>query len=107
AATYLQFEDETGGLVEQMFMGDPFALSPSGVPQGPVALYDQGFYNIGVTPAENDRGLGGADPFGNPLSFARGLVQMLNGRPAPAAFFVNPCTFEALPCAPVSGSNPR
>jgi cytochrome c peroxidase len=107
AGTYLQFEHETGGLIEQMFMGDPFALSPTGVPQGPVALYDQGFYNIGVTPAENDRGLGGVDPFGNPLSFARGLVRALNGQPAPDAFFVNPCTFEALTCVPVSGPSPR
>jgi cytochrome c peroxidase len=105
--TYLQFEDQTGGLVEQMFMGDPFALSPAGVPQGPVALYDQGFYNIGVTPAENDRGVGGVDPFGNPLSFARGLVATLNGQAAPDAFFNNPCTFEVLTCVPVSGSNPR
>jgi len=107
AGTYLQFENETGGLVEQMFMGDPSAQFPTGLPQGPVALYDQGFYNIGVTPADNDRGIGGSDPFGNPLSFARGLVQKLNGQPAADAFFTNPCTFEANPCVPVSDLNPR
>jgi cytochrome c peroxidase len=107
AATYLQFEEQTGGLVERMFMGDPFALSPAGVPQGPVALYDQGFYNLGVTPAENDIGIGGVDPFGNPLSFARGLVQKLNGLPAADAFFTNPCTFEALTCQPVVETGPR
>ena len=52
-------------------MGDPSAQFPTGLPQGPVALYDQGFYNIGVAPTENDLGIGGSDPFGNPLSFTR------------------------------------
>lgn len=40
-----------------------------------VAAYDQGFYNIGVRPFEEDLGLGGMDPFGNPLSIAK-LVTM-------------------------------
>ncbi len=35
------------------------------------ALYDGGFYNIGVTPTAEDLGLGGTDPYGNPLSFTR------------------------------------
>lgn len=35
------------------------------------ALYDNGFYNISVTPTTDDIGRGGADNFGNPLSFAR------------------------------------
>ena len=107
AATTLQFEDETGGLVERMFMGDPLALSPSSVAQGPVALYDQGFYNIGVTPAANDIGIGGADPFGNPLSFARQYTQALKGQTVPDTFFINPCTFEALACVPVTDPGPR
>jgi len=107
AATTLQFEDETGGLVERMFMGDPFAQFPTGLPQGPIALYDQGFYNLGVTPAGNDVGVGGFDPFGNPLSFTRGLVRTLNGQSAADPFFTNPCTFEALPCVPVSDLAPR
>lgn len=34
-------------------------------------LIDEGFNNIGVRPALEDLGVGGADPFGNPLSFAR------------------------------------
>lgn len=37
---------------------------------GGVAVYDEGFYNIGVTPTAQDVGVGGNDPFGNPLSFA-------------------------------------
>ena len=35
------------------------------------ALYDDSFYNIGVTPTIEDIGLGGEDPFNNPLSFTR------------------------------------
>jgi cytochrome c peroxidase len=35
------------------------------------ALYDDSFYNIAVTPTIEDIGLGGTDPFGNPLSFTR------------------------------------
>ncbi|MCK6423881.1 MAG: cytochrome-c peroxidase [Burkholderiaceae bacterium] len=45
--------------LNRMVMGD-----------GNVAVYDEGFYNIGVTPTAEDRGVGGNDPFGNPLSFA-------------------------------------
>jgi cytochrome c peroxidase len=37
---------------------------------GGVAVYDEGFYNIGVTPTAEDIGVGGNDPFGNPLSFS-------------------------------------
>jgi hypothetical protein len=82
-------------------------LSPTGVPQGAVALYDQGFYNLGVTPAANDAGIGGTDPFGNPLSFARQYAAALQGQAAQDAFFINPCTFEALACTPVTDSRPR
>ena len=35
---------------------------------GGTALYDTGFYNIGVRPAHEDAGVGGHDPFGMPLS---------------------------------------
>ena len=35
------------------------------------ALYDNGFYNIAVTPTTDDLGRGGPDPFGQPLAFAR------------------------------------
>jgi cytochrome c peroxidase len=38
---------------------------------GKMATYDNGFYNIGVRPTEDDKGLGGADPFGKPLSMTR------------------------------------
>jgi len=36
-----------------------------------VAVYDNGFYNIGVRPTREDLGVGGKDPFGNPLSESR------------------------------------
>ncbi len=46
--------------LERMEMGD-----------GGVAVYDNGFYNIGVRPTQEDLGVGGKDPFGNPLSDSR------------------------------------
>ncbi len=50
--------------IERMLMGD-----------GGCAVYDNGFYNIGVRPSTEDVGLGGTDPFGNPLSDA-GMAQL-------------------------------
>lgn len=46
--------------LERMEMGD-----------GGVAVYDNGFYNIGVRPTQEDLGVGAEDPFGNPLSDSR------------------------------------
>jgi len=43
--------------IEQMIMGD-----------GGCRIYDNGFYNIGARPTNDDIGVGGTDPFGNPLS---------------------------------------
>ncbi|HSQ10222.1 MAG TPA: cytochrome c peroxidase [Burkholderiaceae bacterium] len=34
-----------------------------------VVAYDQGVYNLGVRPFEEDIGIGARDPFGNPLAF--------------------------------------
>ena len=45
-------------MVERMFNGEC-----------EVVAYDQGVYNIGVRPTEEDLGHGSNDPFGNPLSF--------------------------------------
>jgi cytochrome c peroxidase len=39
-----------------------------------VVAYDQGTYNLGVRPTEEDRGQGNNDPFGNPLSFIKLLT---------------------------------
>ena len=37
---------------------------------GKNAVYDEGFYNIGVTRTADDVGVGGKDPWGRPLSFS-------------------------------------
>jgi hypothetical protein len=47
-------------LIEPMLMGDHRA-----------AVYDNGFYNIGITPTLDDLGRGGGNPFGQPLSSSR------------------------------------
>lgn len=54
------------------------------------AVYDGGFYNIGVRPTFEDLGVGGVDPFGNPLSFSR---QAVNG-PMVDDFNFHPDRFE-------------
>lgn len=53
-----------GDRLERMIVGD-----------GGQAVYDHGFYNIGVRPTGEDLGVGGNDPFGNPLSESR-LAQL-------------------------------
>jgi cytochrome c peroxidase len=83
AASHLQPENAEDGLVERMIMGDD-----------EVALYDNGFYNIGVRPTAEDPGLGGTDPFGIPLSFTRQYLDMLRGLGVPDPSEVDPCTFE-------------
>ena len=37
------------------------------------SAYDIGYYNIGIRPTAEDIGIGANDPFGNPLSFSRGV----------------------------------
>jgi cytochrome c peroxidase len=68
--------------VENMVMGD-----------GQVAIYDNGFYNIGVRPTSEDLGVGGVDPWGNPLSFTRQYRTMLRGGDVRDLFSVDPCKF--------------
>ena len=50
----------TDKYIERMLMGD-----------GGFALYDTGFYNIGVRPSAEDLGVGASDGYGYPLSFTR------------------------------------
>ena len=89
AATRLLSENQEGGLVERMRMGD-----------NQIAFYDNGFYNIGVRPTADDLGIGGIDAFDNPLSWTRQYANA--GFPAfgisitPDKFQVNPCRFEIL-----------
>lgn len=59
--------------IERMRMGN-----------GGVAVYDNGFYNIGVRPTNDDLGVGGQDQFGNPLSFTKFYQQQIaQGKTAP------------------------
>ncbi len=46
---------------------------------GGMMFQDTGFSGTGVTPVENDIGLGNVDPFGNPLSFSDQYMQLLAG----------------------------
>ena len=73
--------------------------------EAPPALHDNGFYNIGVRPVFEDLGNGGADPYGNPLSFTRQFVL------APGTtdvgidrFSVDPCELYGGRCASLPGA---
>jgi cytochrome c peroxidase len=48
---------------------------------GGIALYDSGFYNIGVRPSAEDLGVGAGDAYGNPLSFTRNAKKNSPGDP--------------------------
>jgi cytochrome c peroxidase len=75
------------GPIENMLMGD-----------GASAIYDNGFYNLGVTPTSQDVGAGGTDPWGNPLSFARSFKNTLMGVFAPDSYThsLDPCVWQAV-----------
>ena len=84
AATSLQRDSGEGVLIESMFLKT-----------GDLAVYDNGFYNIGVRPAAEDRGVGATDPFGHPLSFSRTWFEQLQARAAVAdPVWVDPCLFS-------------
>lgn len=93
AATNLQIENREGRIIDRMVMAD-----------GGIAIYDQGFYNLGVTPMNNDKGLGGTDPFGHPLSFTKQVMNALDGMAAPDNGIVNVtnCSFSVQSCVPVN-----
>ncbi|TKB70404.1 MAG: cytochrome-c peroxidase [Nitrospira sp.] len=98
AGLNLQFTQKINqeSVIERMFMGD-----------NGLAIYDNGFYNIGAAPTNQDLGVGADDPFGHPLSFARQLKQLVAGQIVPDPFLVNPCFFEANPCVPVQDATIR
>jgi len=101
AASPLKLLAQTGGLVEHMLMGD-----------GSVALYDSGFYNIGVRQASEDQGVGATDPWGNPLSFTREARNAVAAGASvgsltnvlPDIFNVNTCIFQVDPCVPITNN---
>lgn len=58
-------------------------------------IMDEGFFNTGVTPTENDIGVGGKDPFGNPLSFSMQYLQLLlDGTPMLDPIAVKTCEMD-------------
>jgi len=58
-------------------------------------LLDEGFFNTSVSPTDNDPGLGGTDPFGNPLSLSRQYLNRLaNGTAMPDPVVVNSCEMD-------------
>jgi hypothetical protein len=90
AATRLRLEPRER--IERMVMADNL-----------ITLYDNGFYNTGVRPTEEDLALGGSDAWGNPLSFTRQYNTLLQGLSVPDPFDVDVCKFEAplspaIPC---------
>ena len=103
AASEVRVAKQMGAQVEHMLMGD-----------GTVSLYDTSFYNIGVTPPIQDIGLGGSDPFGNPLSWTR-VAKNTAATSADKSqfgltflnvpldnFSINTCNFQVMPCIPVT-----
>ena len=81
-------------LVEHMRMSD-----------GATALYDAGFYNIGVRPPTEDPGVGATDPYGFDLSFTRQFKwkQLGKSLKVPDTFDPTPCKWiiQYWPCAQV------
>lgn len=71
-------------LLDRMLMKD-------GLP----SIYDAGFYNLGVVPNNYDLGVGGVDPWNNPLSFAK----QYQSRIFVDNFTVDACLFD-LPFSP-------
>ena len=53
------------------------------------ALYDDSFYNLGVSPSAEDLGVGDVDPFNNPLSFTRQFTEFTRPNSDFPGFTVN------------------
>ncbi len=89
------------------------SFTGKGVAQG---LLDEGFFNTSVTPSSADPGVGGLDPFGNPLSFSEQYRQLLlDDKPLVDPVAVNSCDLdnpfaqdylksELIPDAHITGS---
>ncbi len=68
-------------------------LNGKGITQ---AIMDEGYFNLSVTPNDHDLGVGGRDPFGNPLSFTdQYLHELLSGKPLLDTIAVNACDFDS------------
>jgi cytochrome c peroxidase len=73
--------------------GEDTAIQSMFLKTGELSVYDNGFYNIGVRPTAEDRGVGGTDPFGNALSFSRNWFDLLRKRTVADPVWVDPCLF--------------
>lgn len=60
------------------------------------ALLDEGFFNTSVDLADHDKGVGGRDPFGNPLSFSKQYLKvLLAGKSMIDPVIVNSCDMDS------------
>jgi cytochrome c peroxidase len=85
------FDDLPEQIIERMDMND-----------GHGASYDSGYYNIGVRPTEEDKGRGGSDPFGFPLSFTARALMIQNGTTLPFSNPPNICADGKTQPCPIS-----
>ncbi|MDO8587929.1 MAG: cytochrome c peroxidase [Armatimonadota bacterium] len=80
----------------------------TGLPTGH-SLLDNGIYNIGVRPIDEDVSRGGPDPFGFPLSLATLAMQNVGvsegvATPSPLNYTVTPLTAAEMVFDPVTGT---
>lgn len=81
--------DSTEQVISRMKMKD-----------GGVSIYDEGFYNIGLIPNDYDIGVGGTDPWNNPLSFSK----QYQSRLFVDQFSVDACKFP-IPFSPICSTS--
>ncbi|MDE2388935.1 MAG: cytochrome-c peroxidase [Betaproteobacteria bacterium] len=94
----------TNGILQKInphaFGNEAFRISTTNVVtylsvNGGMMFQDIGFSGTGVRPVADDSGLGAADPFGNPLSFADQYMQLLAGN---TAAIVDQYVADVRPC---------
>jgi len=94
----------TNGILQKLnphaFGNSTFRVSTTNVVtalslNGGMMFQDTDFSGTGVTPVENDIGLGNTDPFGNPLSFSDQYMQLLAGNNHGV---VDPYVADVRPC---------
>ena len=98
-------EDALGATVTSLSGPKPKLVEHMRMSDGSTAIYDAGFYNIGVRPPADDVGVGATDPYGFDLSLTRQFKWKQLGRniKAPDAFDPTPCKWiiQYWPCAQV------
>ena len=103
----------SGATIVKSDVDFPKVIEHMPMSHGHTALYDTGFYNIGVRPTLEDRGVGATDAYGFDLSFTRQYKWQLLGQqdksvdrfqPSPCKWVVQfwPCTQVPIPLDPPS-----